>query len=153
MPPAVLVLNGPNLNLLGRREPDLYGHATLADLEADCVSTGGELGLAVTCRQSNHEGELIDWIHGARETTAAILVNAGAYSHTSQAIPDALRAYPGLIVELHLSNIYAREAFRHHSHISAVADAVICGLGAQGYHLALRAVAERLGAAAQHSNG
>ncbi len=153
MPPAVLVLNGPNLNLLGRREPDLYGHATLADLEADCARAGDELGLAVTCRQSNHEGELIDWIHDARETAAAILVNAGAYSHTSQAIPDALRAFPGIIIELHLSNIYAREAFRHHSHISAVADAVICGLGGRGYRLALRAVAERLGASTQHPCG
>lgn len=153
MLPAVLVLNGPNLNLLGRREPAVYGHETLADLEEACVRAGRSLGLAVTCRQSNHEGELIDWIHGARETTSAILVNAGAYSHTSQAIPDALRAYPGLIVELHLSNIYAREAFRHHSHISAVATAVICGLGSQGYHLALRAVAERLAVLAQHPDG
>ena len=153
MPPAVLVLNGPNLNLLGRREPAVYGHETLADLEAACVAAGSDLGLAVTCRQSNHEGELIDWIHAARETTAAILINAGAYSHTSQAIPDALRAYPGIIVELHLSNIYAREAFRHHSHISSTATAVICGLGSQGYHLALRAVAERLAASAQHPDG
>jgi 3-dehydroquinate dehydratase-2 len=147
MSPAVLVLNGPNLNLLGLREPAVYGRETLADLEAACRSEGKTLGLAVDCRQSNHEGALIDWIHEARETTAAILINAGAYSHTSQAIPDALRAYPGIIVELHLSNIYAREAFRHHSHISATATAVICGLGIAGYRLALRAVAERLAAA------
>ena len=144
---AVLVINGPNLNLLGLREPAVYGRETLADLEAACRDEGQALGLDVDCRQSNHEGVLIDWIHAARETTAAILINAGAYSHTSQAIPDALRAYPGIIVELHLSNIYAREAFRHHSHISATATAVICGLGSAGYRLALRAVAERLAAA------
>ena len=144
MSPAVLVINGPNLNLLGLREPAVYGRETLADLEAACVAEGEALGLAVTCRQSNHEGAMLDWIHAARETTAAILINAGAYSHTSQAIPDALRAYPGMIVELHLSNIYAREPFRHHSHISATATAVICGLGSAGYRLALRAVAERL---------
>jgi len=148
MAPAVLVVNGPNLNLLGLREPAVYGHDTLADLDRRCVAEGSGLGLAVTCRQSNHEGEIIDWIHAARGDTAAILINAGAYSHTSQAIPDALRAFDGLIVELHLSNIYAREAFRHHSHISATATAVICGLGIAGYTLALRAVAERLAAAA-----
>ena len=147
MSPAVLVINGPNLNLLGLREPAVYGRETLADLDALCVAEGRAVGLAVTCRQSNHEGELIDWIHGARETTAALVINAGAYSHTSLAIPDALRAYPGLIVEVHLSNIHAREAFRHHSHISAVATAVICGLGSAGYRLALRAVAERLAVA------
>jgi 3-dehydroquinate dehydratase II len=146
MASAVLVINGPNLNLLGLREPAVYGHETLDDLEAACRAEGDGLGLAVTCRQSNHEGVLVDWIHEARETTAAILINAGAYSHTSQAIPDALRAYPGMIVELHLSNIYAREPFRHHSHISATATAVICGLGSAGYRLALRAVAERLAA-------
>ena len=144
MSPAVLVINGPNLNLLGLREPAVYGRETLADLEAACLAEGEALGLAVTCRQSNHEGAMLDWIHTARETTAALLINAGAYSHTSQAIPDALRAYPGMIVELHLSNIYAREPFRHHSHISATATAVICGLGSAGYRLALRAVAERL---------
>jgi 3-dehydroquinate dehydratase-2 len=147
MSPAVLVINGPNLNLLGLRQPEVYGRETLADLEASCRQAGAEFGLAVDCRQSNHEGQIIDWIHAARETTAALLINAGAYSHTSQAIPDALRAYPGLIVELHLSNIYARESFRHHSHISATATAVICGLGIAGYRLALRAVAERLAAA------
>ncbi len=144
---TVLVINGPNLNLLGLREPAVYGRETLADLEALCRAEGEALGLRVDCRQSNHEGELIDWIHAARENAAAILINAGAYSHTSQAIPDALRAYPGLVVELHLSNIHAREPFRHHSHVSAVATAVICGLGSAGYRLALRAVAERLAAA------
>ena len=146
MASAVLVINGPNLNLLGLREPAVYGRETLADLAAACVAEGDALGLAVDCRQSNHEGLLIDWIHEARETTAAILINAGAYSHTSQAIPDALRAYPGMIIELHLSNIHSREPFRHHSHISAIATAVICGLGSAGYRLALRAVAERLAA-------
>jgi 3-dehydroquinate dehydratase-2 len=144
MSPAVLVINGPNLNLLGLREPAVHGRQTLGDLEASCREAGAELGLEVDCRQSNHEGQIIDWIHAAREVTAALLINAGAYSHTSQAIPDALRAYPGMIVELHLSNIYAREPFRHHSHISAVASAVICGLGIGGYRLALGAVAGRL---------
>ncbi len=146
MSAAVLVINGPNLNLLGLREPAVYGRETLADLDAACIAEGAALGLQISCRQSNHEGAIIDWIHEARETTAALLINAGAYSHTSQAIPDALRAYPGMIVELHLSNIYAREPFRHHSHISATATAVICGLGSAGYRLALRAVAERLAA-------
>lgn len=148
MAPAVLVINGPNINLLGLREPAVYGRETLADLEADCAGEGRALGLDVTCRQSNHEGQIIDWIHAARETTAGILINAGAYSHTSLAIPDALRAYEGVIIELHLSNIYAREAFRHHSHISATATAVVCGLGIAGYRLALRALAERLAVAA-----
>ena len=153
MSPAVLVINGPNLNLLGRREPAVYGGETLAELDALCLAEGEALGLAVSCRQSNHEGELIDWIQAARETTAALLINAGAYSHTSQAIPDALRAYPGLIVEVHLSNIHARETFRHRSHISAVATAVVCGLGSAGYRLALRAVAEQLGAVAERLAG
>lgn len=143
---TVLVINGPNLNLLGLREPAVYGRETLADLDALCQVEGEALGLNVDCRQSNHEGVILDWIHAARETTAAILINAGAFSHTSQAIPDALRAYPGMIVEIHLSNIHAREAFRHHSHISAVATAVVVGLGSAGYRLALRAVAERLAA-------
>ena len=143
---TVLVINGPNLNLLGLREPAVYGRETLADLDALCQVEGEALGLNVDCRQSNHEGVILDWIHAARETTSAILINAGAFSHTSQAIPDALRAYPGMIVEIHLSNIHAREAFRHHSHISAVATAVVVGLGSAGYRLALRAVAERLAA-------
>lgn len=147
MPPAVLVINGPNLNLLGLREPAIYGRETLADLEAACVAEGTARGLEVVCRQSNHEGEIIEWIHAARETVPAILINAGAYSHSSLAIPDALRAYDGIIVEIHLSNIHARESFRHHSHISATATAVLCGLGIDGYRLAIRAVAERLAAA------
>jgi 3-dehydroquinate dehydratase-2 len=147
---TVLVINGPNLNLLGLREPAIYGRETLDDLDALCRAEGEALGLDVDCRQSNHEGVILDWIQAARDTTAAILINAGAFSHTSQAIPDALRAYPGPIIEIHLSNIHAREAFRHHSHISAVATAVVVGLGSAGYRLALRAVAERLAAS---SNG
>ena len=144
MAQRVLVLNGPNLNMLGTREPQTYGSQTLADIEAATVAEGEKLGLAVECRQSNHEGELVTWIQQALGTYQAIVINAGAYSHTSLAIHDALRAVSLPVIEVHLSNIYAREAFRHHSHISAIASGVICGLGATGYRLALHALAEEL---------
>jgi 3-dehydroquinate dehydratase-2 len=140
----VLVLNGPNLNMLGIREPQTYGTQTLADIEKMAVKEGAGLGLTVTCRQSNREGELCDWIQQALGTQEGIVINAGGYSHTSVAIPDALRAVALPTVEVHLSNIYAREAFRHHSFISPVAIGVICGLGAAGYRLALSALAEKL---------
>jgi len=140
----ILVLNGPNLNLLGTRETSIYGSETLADIESMCIAHGANLGLRVVCYQSNHEGQLVEWIHQHRGAAEAVLINAGAYSHTSIAIHDALRAFEGFIVEIHLSNIYRREQFRHHSHISAAADAVICGLGSVGYRLALDAVANRL---------
>ena len=143
MAKRVLVLNGPNLNMLGVREPGTYSSATLPDIEAMCTGEGQSLGLTVECRQSNHEGELVTWIQQALGTFDAIVINAGAYSHTSLAIHDALRAVALPVIEVHLSNIYAREAFRHHSYISPLAAGVICGLGATGYKLALQALAEK----------
>ena len=140
----ILVLNGPNLNMLGVREPKTYGSQTLADVEAMCVSEGQALGLEVECRQSNIEGELVTWIQQALGAFSALVLNPGAYSHTSIAIHDALRAVALPVVEVHLSNIHAREAFRHHSYVSPVATGVICGLGATGYKLALQALAEKL---------
>ena len=144
MAKRVLVLNGPNLNLLGTREPDIYGAATLKDVEALCQQTAGETGLTVDFRQSNHEGELVTWIQDARKTADAILINPAAYSHTSVAIHDALKAVGLPVAEVHLSNIHQREAFRHHSYVSAVAFGVICGFGVTGYRMALTALAEKL---------
>jgi 3-dehydroquinate dehydratase-2 len=144
MAKRVLVLNGPNLNMLGVREPQTYGSATLADIEAMCKSEGTALGLTVACKQTNREGELVDWIQQALGTQDAIVINPGAYSHTSVAIHDALRAVGLPTIEVHLSNIYARESFRHHSYVSPVATGVICGLGPGGYKLALHALAEKL---------
>ena len=140
----ILVLNGPNLNMLGTREPAIYGAQTLADIEQLCRNTGAELELDIDFRQSNHEGELVTWIQDARETAAGIVINPAAYSHTSVAIPDALKAAGLPVVEVHLSNIHQREPFRHHSYVSAVAVGVICGLGASGYLYALRALADKL---------
>jgi len=140
-----LLLNGPNLNLLGTREPEVYGSTTLAEIEAACAERAGALGLTLEARQSNHEGELVSWIQEARKSHAAIVMNPGAFSHTSVAILDALQAYEGIVVEVHLSNIHRREAFRHHSYVSLAATGIIMGLGAPGYLLALEAVAERLG--------
>jgi 3-dehydroquinate dehydratase-2 len=139
--PTILILNGPNLNLLGVREPATYGHETLADIEEACLERASELGLAVEFRQSNHEGQLVDWIQEARETMDGIILNAGAYTHTSVAILDALSAAELPVIELHLSNVYRREPFRHHSYISRVAKGVICGFGGHGYELALEAMA------------
>jgi len=144
MAKRVLVLNGPNLNMLGTREPQTYGSQTLADIEAMAKAEGDKLGLTVTCRQSNIEGELVTWIQQALGTQDAIVINPGAYSHTSIAIHDAIRAVALPAIEVHLSNIYTREAFRHHSYVSPVALGVICGLGATGYRLALHALAEKL---------
>ena len=138
--PIILVLNGPNLNLLGTREPGIYGRETLDDIEQACRRHGRIHGLAIEFRQSNHEGELIDWIQQARSRAAGIIINAGGYSHTSVAIPDALLGVGLPVIEVHLSNIFAREPFRHHSHVSAVAKGVICGLGGQGYIVALDAM-------------
>ncbi len=142
MSTKILVLHGPNLNMLGTREPEVYGRETLADVNAALSAKADELGVAVDCRQSNSEGELVTWIQEARGEAAAIIINAGAYTHTSIAIPDALRAAELPVYEVHLSNIYQRESFRHHSYISALAVAVICGLGPEGYLTALAAAAK-----------
>ena len=144
---AILVLNGPNLNLLGVREPKTYGSETLADIEEACLERAAGLDLALDFRQSNHEGQIVDWIQEAREGADGIIINAGAYTHTSIAILDALRACELPIIEVHLSNIFAREPYRHHSYISSVARGVICGFGAQSYILALDAIAYVLEAA------
>lgn len=144
--PKVLILNGPNLNMLGSRQPDVYGRETLADIEESCRRHAASRGLSAECRQSNSEGELVGWIQGARESHDGIIINPGAYSHTSIAIMDAFLAVGLPVIEVHLSNIHRREAFRHHSYVSKVADAVICGLGSQGYHMALDAMARRLNA-------
>lgn len=140
----VLVLNGPNLNMLGKREPGIYGAQTLADVEAICRAAGDEFGLAIDFRQSNHEGELVTWIQETLGTADGILINPGAYSHTSVAIYDALKAVALPVAEVHISNIHQREAFRHHSYVSAVAFGVICGFGTLGYRLALQAMAQKL---------
>jgi 3-dehydroquinate dehydratase-2 len=137
----IYILNGPNLNLLGAREPEVYGSTTLADIQAACEQKAKGLGRGIAFRQSNHEGELVDWIQEARTGASGLILNAGAYSHTSVAILDALKSLSIPIIEVHLSNIFAREEFRHHSFVSGVAKGVICGFGAQGYLLALEAMA------------
>lgn len=142
----VFVLNGPNLNLLGKRQPEIYGHETLADVETLCSQAGKELGLTIEFRQSNREYELIEWIHEAREHAGAIVINPAAYTHTSVAILDALSAFEGPIIEVHISNIHKREPFRHRSFVSGVASGVLAGFGVQGYGLALQRVARLLAA-------
>ena len=139
--PTVFILNGPNLNLLGVREPTVYGYDTLADIEERCLARAAALDLQVEFRQTNHEGQLIDWIQEARESADGIILNAAALTHTSVAVLDALSATGLPIIEVHLSNIFRRESFRHHSYVSLAANGVICGLGPQGYELALDAVA------------
>lgn len=138
----VLVLNGPNLGRLGRREPTLYGHGTYADLVARCEEVGGKLGLAVEVRQTDHEGELLGWLHAAADDATPVVLNAGAWTHTSVAVRDACAQLTAPLVEVHISNVHRREEFRHHSYISAVASGVIVGLGVRGYELALRWIAE-----------
>lgn len=135
----VLVLHGPNLNMLGQREPEIYGHTTLADIDASLIALGQELGVQVDTFQSNHEGVLVDRIQAARGQYAVILINAGAYTHTSVAILDALLSVDLPVVEVHLSNLYKREEFRHHSYIASMAVGQICGFGADSYFLGLRA--------------
>jgi 3-dehydroquinate dehydratase-2 len=140
----ILVLNGPNLNLLGKRQPEIYGSQTLADVELLCAATALAEGMAARCHQSNREYELIDWIHDARDSAAAIVINPGAFTHTSIAILDALNAFDGPVIEVHLSNIHKREPFRHHSYVSGRADAVIAGAGTQGYAFAIARAAHLL---------
>ncbi|WP_299657934.1 type II 3-dehydroquinate dehydratase [uncultured Tateyamaria sp.] len=142
---SVLVLNGPNLNLLGTRQPEIYGSTTLSDVEQLCRDHGAANGFDVTCQQSNHEGALVDAIHGAKGTHDGIVLNAGAYTHTSIALHDAILGIELPVIELHLSNIHAREEFRHHSYIAPVAVGMICGLGVAGYTLALDALIGHLG--------
>lgn len=139
--PQILLLNGPNLNLLGLREPEIYGHETLDDVVRASVALGKELGLEIEAQQSNHEGVLVDLIQAARGVKAGIILNPGAYSHTSVAMLDALNAFAGPVLEVHISNIHKREAFRHHSFVSARAEGVIAGFGTEGYLLALRRMA------------
>jgi len=140
--PVLYVLNGPNLNLLGVREPDIYGHETLADIQAICEAAadqGEDEGFTVVFRQSNHEGQLVDWIQEARTQAAALVINPAAYGHTSVALLDAIKALSIPVVECHLSNLFAREAFRHHSFITPAASGLIAGFGAGSYDLAVRA--------------
>ena len=147
---AIYVLNGPNLNMLGTREPEIYGHASLADVEKLCRETAEHFGLKADCRQSNREGELIDYIHEAhRKQAAGIIINAGGYSHTSIALHDALLAAQLPAVEVHVSNIHARESFRHHSFTAKAAFATLCGFGIDGYRLAITGLAAKIGAKAK----
>jgi 3-dehydroquinate dehydratase II len=138
MTKCIFILNGPNLNLLGKRQPEIYGAATLADVEAECRHLARASGLELRFHQSNREYELIDWIHEAREKAAGIIINPGAFTHTSIAILDALNAFDPPVIEVHISQVHKREAFRHHSYVSLRADAVMAGFGTQGYLLALQ---------------
>ncbi|APO74393.1 3-dehydroquinate dehydratase 2 [Rhizobium etli 8C-3] len=140
MTQTIFVLNGPNLNLLGTREPGIYGAKTLTDIETDCKVAGGELGLEIDFRQSNHEGVLIDWLHEANGKAAGVMLNAGAFTHTSLALHDAIRAISIPVVELHITNVHAREDFRHKSLIAPAVKGVICGFGPHSYILALHAL-------------
>lgn len=137
---TIFVLNGPNLNMLGKREPGIYGGKTLKDIEADCVAAGEDLGFNIDFRQSNHEGVLVDWLHEASEASVGLAINPGAYGHTSIALHDAIRAIAVPVVEVHISNIHAREEFRHKSMIAPAAKGIICGFGPYGYVLALHAL-------------
>jgi 3-dehydroquinate dehydratase-2 len=147
--PKVVVLNGPNLNLLGQREPAVYGTATLADVEALCRATGSRLGVEIECLQSNHEGVLIDALHGAGRGVKSgevlgVVLNAGAYTHTSVALHDAIKGAEVPVIEVHISNVHAREAFRHHSHISPAAAGIVVGFGVDGYALAIEGLVRKL---------
>lgn len=142
--PTVLILNGANLNMLGEREPDLYGEETLADIETACAMHAAGLGLDVACRQSNSEADLIEWVQGAKKEAVGLILNAGAYTHTSIALLDALRLCGLPVIEVHLSNVLARESYRHHSYVAMAARGLICGFGGHGYILALEAMARIL---------
>jgi 3-dehydroquinate dehydratase-2 len=140
--PKILILNGPNLNLLGTREPEIYGRDTLLDIERKCRLHGQDIGYEIDFRQSNSEGEIVDWIQLAQQESDGIIINPAAYTHTSVAIMDALKQFNNPIIEIHISNIFSREPFRHHSYISPVANGVICGFGANGYSIALDAISQ-----------
>ena len=144
MSKLIYILNGPNLNLLGKRQPEIYGHATLADVEANCRAVLAD-GFDLTLVQSNWEGQIIDWIHQAREKACGIVINPGAFTHTSVAILDALNTFEGPVIEVHISNVHKREAFRHHSYVSLRAEGVIAGLGIEGYEAAVRRVCSLVG--------
>jgi 3-dehydroquinate dehydratase-2 len=147
---AVYVINGPNLNLLGTRQPDVYGHATLADVEKLCHATAERFGLTVEFRQSNHEGEIVDWLQeAARNAAFGVVLNAAAYTHTSVAIHDAIAAMSVPVIEVHISNVFARESFRHRSFVAPVARASLCGFGIDGYALAITGLAAMVGAPAK----
>jgi 3-dehydroquinate dehydratase-2 len=145
MSKLITILNGPNLNLLGQRQPEIYGSETLDEVTGRCAEAAKGQGLTTKALQTNHEGQLIDWIQAARGTSGGIIINPGAFSHTSVAILDALNAYEGPVIEVHISNIHRREAFRHHSFVSARADAVIAGCGTNGYLLAVQHMAGLIG--------
>jgi len=144
MPSPILILNGPNLNLLGEREPQIYGTETLADIQAAAETAAAELGLSVAFRQTNAEADLVTWIQEARGKYAGIVLNAGAFTHTSVALLDALQLCEQPVIEVHLSNIFRREPFRHHSYVAPAAQGMICGFGGHGYVLALQAMARIL---------
>ncbi|WP_224000882.1 type II 3-dehydroquinate dehydratase [Aureimonas sp. SA4125] len=143
----IFILNGPNLNLLGKRQPEIYGRETLADVEGECRQQAETLGLAIRFHQSNAEFQIIDWIHEAREAGSGIIINPAAFTHTSVAILDALNTFDGPVLEVHISNVHKREAFRHHSYVSLRAEGVIAGFGVEGYVLAVRRMATLLGMA------
>ncbi len=143
----IFVLNGPNLNLLGKRQPQIYGHETMEDVERMCRETAGELGCDIRFHQSNREYEIIDWVHEARQIAGGLLINPAAFTHTSVAILDALNTFEGPVVECHISQVHKREAFRHHSYVSHRADAVMAGFGTHGYVLGVRHLARLLTAA------
>jgi 3-dehydroquinate dehydratase-2 len=142
---TIHILNGPNLNLLGKRQPEIYGHETLDDIAAACAETGRALGLETRLLQSNWEGQIVDWIHEAREGAAGIIINPAALTHTSVAVLDALNTFEGPVIEVHISQVHKREAFRHHSYVSQRADAVMAGFGVHGYVLAMRHMGKLLG--------
>ena len=145
MSKLITVLNGPNLNLLGKRQPEIYGRETLADVEARCRDVASSFGLEIRLLQSNAEHQIIDWIHEAREQAGGIIINPAAFTHTSVAILDALNAFEGPVIEIHISQVHKREAFRHHSYVSHRADAVMAGFGVEGYELAVRRMGTLLG--------
>ena len=140
----IIILNGPNLNLLGQRQPEIYGRDTLDDITETCKKVAAAQGMTLKAFQSNSEGQLIDWVHEARQNADAIIINPGAYSHTSVALLDALNTFEGKVIEVHISNIHKREEFRHHSYISLRADGIIVGVGTQGYMLAVQALQNML---------